>query len=155
MRILIALSSRNCMSKLRPVPASAHCKQTVFVHKELRNSSHVFLRCDALKPSLSPQFQRPHQVLTRNRKPFKILVNEKEVVVSIDRPKPAFIWTREATGSNASSPSQIPSQDPHLSSTDFSASFSKPATETTTSDLSDATTRTRLGRRVRMNPKYL
>ncbi|XP_035209457.1 uncharacterized protein LOC118183951 [Stegodyphus dumicola] len=105
---------RNCMSKLRPVPASAHCKQTVFVHKELKNSSHIFLRCDALKPSLAPQYSGPHQVLARNEKTFKILVNEKETVVSIDRLMPAFSWTPEATGANASSPSQLPSQDSSL-----------------------------------------
>ncbi|XP_071041632.1 uncharacterized protein [Parasteatoda tepidariorum] len=59
---------RNCISKLRLVPTSAHCKQTVFVHKELRNSSHVFFRCDAPKPSLAPKVSGPHQVLPRNEK---------------------------------------------------------------------------------------
>ncbi|XP_071041945.1 uncharacterized protein [Parasteatoda tepidariorum] len=124
---------RNCMSKLRPVPTSAHCKQTVFVHKELRNSSHVFLRSDAPKPSLAPKFSGPHQVLARYEKTFKILVNEKEVIVNIDRLKPAFIWKPEAPV-------------PHASST---------STETTKSDLTNATTTTRSGRRVRFNPKYL
>ncbi|KFM78408.1 hypothetical protein X975_02764, partial [Stegodyphus mimosarum] len=129
------------MSKLRPVPASTHCKQTVFVVKKLRNSSHVFLTCDASKPSLTLQFSGPHQVLPRNKKTFKILVSEKEVVKCIDHLKPAFIWTPEATGANASSPLQIPSQDPHLSPMDSSGSCSKP-TETMTSDLLDATRRT-------------
>ncbi|GBM12646.1 Retrovirus-related Pol polyprotein from transposon 412 [Araneus ventricosus] len=32
------------MSSLRPIPMSQHCTSKVFVHKELNNCSHVFLR---------------------------------------------------------------------------------------------------------------
>ncbi|XP_071043036.1 uncharacterized protein [Parasteatoda tepidariorum] len=82
--------------------------------------------CDAPKPSLAPKFSGPHQVLARNKKTFKISVNEKEDNVNIDRLKPAFIWKPEATVTHASSTSS----------------------ETTTSDLANATTTTRSGERV-------
>ncbi|XP_061729197.1 uncharacterized protein LOC133534126 [Cydia pomonella] len=79
------------MEKLRPVPASRHCKPKVFVHKELETCSHVFLRDDTIRGSLTPAYSGPHKVLVREDKIFKILLNNKEVTVSIDRLKPAFM----------------------------------------------------------------
>lgn len=78
------------IEKLRPVPASRHCKPKVFVHKELENCSHVFLRDDTTRGSLTPAYSGPHKVQVRGDKVFKILLNNKEVTVSIDRLKPAF-----------------------------------------------------------------
>ena len=156
---------KNCMSDLRPVPTSAHCTKTVFLHKDLKNSSHVFLRCDALKPSLAPNFSGPHKVLARNEKTFKIMVNDKEVVVSLDRLKPAFFCASD-TPSTLITPSQdscasdtpstliTPSQDSDSSfrgtstmpeSTEDSTNFHPPTVPVTT----------RSGRRVRLNPRYL
>jgi hypothetical protein len=40
---------------------------------------------------LEPSYTGPYEVLSRNNKTFKILANEKAVVVSIDRLKPAFM----------------------------------------------------------------
>jgi hypothetical protein len=44
---------------------------------------------------LEPPYTGPYAVLSRNNKTFKILVNEKAVVVSIDRLKPAFMMQED------------------------------------------------------------
>ncbi|XP_059061191.1 uncharacterized protein LOC131854085 [Achroia grisella] len=82
---------RKFAENIRPVPASRHCTTKCFIHKELTTSDHVFLREDASRGSLQPAYSGPHRVLTRGDKVFKILHKNKEVTVSIDRLKPAFI----------------------------------------------------------------
>lgn len=82
---------RNFAEELRPVPASRHCRSKFFIYKELDTCDHVFLREDALRGSLQPAYSGPHKVISRGDKVFKILVKKKEMTVSIDRLKPAFI----------------------------------------------------------------
>lgn len=83
----------NLVDKLRPVPASRHTKEKVFIFKDLATCDHVFLREDALRASLQPAYSGPHKVISRADKYFKLLVNGKHVTVSIDRVKPAYILT--------------------------------------------------------------
>ncbi|GBM32633.1 Pro-Pol polyprotein [Araneus ventricosus] len=78
------------MSSLRPIPMSQHCRRKVFVHKELNNCSHVFLRQDRLTKSLVPPYSGPHLVVPRTSKHFTIQVGSHQQTVSIDRLKPAF-----------------------------------------------------------------
>ena len=79
------------MRQLRPTPTSHHDSRRTFVHPELSTCSHVFLRDDAVKRPLQQPYSGPHQVLERNSKTFKIVVNAKPVTVNIDRLKPAFL----------------------------------------------------------------
>lgn len=82
---------KNITEKLRPVPTSRHAKPRVFVFKELKTCDQVFLREDASRGSLQPAYSGPHKVLARGDKVFKVIVKNKEMTVSIDRLKPAFI----------------------------------------------------------------
>lgn len=82
---------RNIAEKLRPVPASRHVKPKVFIFKELATADQVYLREDALRGALQPAYSGPHKVIVRGDKTFKILIKNREVTVSIDRLKPAFI----------------------------------------------------------------
>lgn len=75
---------------LQPTPASQHCRKKIFVHKELNNCSHVFLRQDRIKRSLVPPYSGPHPVLSKSPKHFTIQVGSRKQTVSIDRLKPAF-----------------------------------------------------------------
>ena len=65
--------------------------QRVFVHKDLKTSSHVFLRHDAVCKPLQPPYDGPYKVLKRTDKHFTIAVKGKNEVVSIDRLKPAYL----------------------------------------------------------------
>ena len=56
------------MDKLRPNPAWRHASPAPFIHKELRNSTHVFLRQDAIRRTLEPPNSGPHKVIARTER---------------------------------------------------------------------------------------
>ncbi|XP_051156384.1 uncharacterized protein LOC127278627, partial [Leptopilina boulardi] len=82
---------RKHINNIRPNPVPRHGKQKIFVFKELSNSSYVFLRHDAVKAILHPPYDGPYKVVKRGDKTFVICINDKNVTVSIDRLKPAFM----------------------------------------------------------------
>lgn len=84
---------RNFAQRLKPTPASHHNKPRMFIYNELATCDYVFLREDASRGSLQPAYSGPHKVLSRGDKIFKILLKDKQVTVSIDRLKPAFVLT--------------------------------------------------------------
>jgi cleavage and polyadenylation specificity factor subunit 1 len=45
------------MARLRPVPAARHASPATFVHKDLKNCTHVFLRQDATRRALEPPYR--------------------------------------------------------------------------------------------------
>ena len=99
---------RQAMQKLQPVPAANHnTKENVFIHKDMLESSHVFVRVDAVRPALSQPYEGPYRVLKTNPKYFTILRGEKPTKVSIDRLKPAFL-SAIPESSPASSKTTIP-----------------------------------------------
>jgi hypothetical protein len=59
---------RRNFEQLRPVPASRHASLAVFVHKNLADSTHVFLRQDAVRRPLDPPYSGPYKVLARTKK---------------------------------------------------------------------------------------
>jgi hypothetical protein len=106
---------RRLMDQLRPAPAARHSSQATFVHKDLRDATHVFLRQDATRRSLEPPYSGPHRVIARTDKTFKIVVRGREITVSTDRVKPAYILDGTHHG-NGSSPTQhhsAPKPDQH------------------------------------------
>jgi hypothetical protein len=82
---------RRHMDQLRPTPAARHASPATFVHKDLLDSTHVFLRQDAIRRSLEPPYSGPHRVIARTDKTFTIVVRGRHTTVSADRVKPAFI----------------------------------------------------------------
>ena len=47
---------RRHMSQLRPMPAARHASAATFIHKDLKNSTHFFLRQDAVRRPLEPPY---------------------------------------------------------------------------------------------------
>jgi len=45
---------RRHMDQLRPTPAKRHASPATFIHKDLRDSTHVFLRQDSIRRALEP-----------------------------------------------------------------------------------------------------
>ncbi|KAJ0176674.1 hypothetical protein K1T71_007853 [Dendrolimus kikuchii] len=83
---------RGFVRDLQPSPAARHSsRRTTFVFKDLSTSAYVFLRDDKIGGSLKPAYTGPYEVIARGDKVFKIMVNGKQVSVSVDRLKPAFI----------------------------------------------------------------
>lgn len=79
------------MNKIRPVDTSYHTLKKPFIHPKLNESSHVFIRNDGVKPSLTPPYSGPFLVIKRGDKVFQLNINGNIRNISIDRLKPAFL----------------------------------------------------------------
>ncbi|GBM51637.1 hypothetical protein AVEN_43268-1 [Araneus ventricosus] len=67
----------------------------IFVHKDLENCSHVFQRIDRVKKQLEYPYEGPFPVIERQDKYFTINIKGKNVNVSLDRLKPAYILAED------------------------------------------------------------
>ncbi|XP_064463141.1 uncharacterized protein LOC135374070 [Ornithodoros turicata] len=76
---------------LAPVPSRTPPPSKVFLHPDLNTSTHVFLRHDAVRKPLSPHYDGPYRVLSRNSKTFTIDIAGQRQVVSLGRLKPAYL----------------------------------------------------------------
>ncbi|XP_026471529.1 uncharacterized protein LOC113375797 [Ctenocephalides felis] len=75
---------------LKPQPTSSHSPKKSFIHKDLDKSSHVFIRQDMIKPTLTQPYKGPYKVLERGEKTFKLDVSGQPKSFSKDRLKPAY-----------------------------------------------------------------
>lgn len=91
---------RAIAQKLQPVPTSRHGENKIFVYKALSTCDFAFLREDASHSSLTPAYTGPHQIIERGDKVFKLMVKGKQVTVSIDRLKPAYILAEKGREAN-------------------------------------------------------
>ena len=80
---------RETFRRHRPVERKR--KGKVFIYPNLNVSKFVFLRVNKVRRSLAKPYSGPHLVLKRNKKWFRIMVNDKAEDVSIDRLKPAYL----------------------------------------------------------------
>ena len=78
------------MSGIMPTPTRTR-KVTIFTPKDLLQCSHVFIRVDRQKESLTPPYDGPFEVIRRRRKAYIVNLNGTHKAVSIDRLKPANI----------------------------------------------------------------
>jgi cleavage and polyadenylation specificity factor subunit 1 len=133
---------RRHMSQLRPVPAARHSSPATFIHRDLKDATHVFLRQDTIRRALEPPYSGPHKVIARTEKTFKISVRGKQIIVSADRVKPAYIFAETRHGTTTSSGSGTTSALPHTA----------PAAESTPPTRPPRTTR--CGRSVRFPARF-
>lgn len=78
-----------------PVTAPRHGNKRTFVFKDLATTSQVFIRRDGYKPPLHQPYDGPFEVISRSDKTFTVHVNGRDVNVTIDRLKPAYITADE------------------------------------------------------------
>jgi cleavage and polyadenylation specificity factor subunit 1 len=130
---------RSHFERLRPVPAARHASPAVFVHKDLADSTHIFLRQDAVRRPLEPPYRGPYKVLARTKKTLKIAINGRPVTVSTDRVKPAYIMAEPDSRTVTTGPTPEQSSQPVLRS----SPPSPPDTRTT-----------RSGRHVRLPARF-
>jgi len=84
---------REAMQNLHPATTVHHGAPSVFVFKAFNHCSHVFLRNDTVRAPLQQPYLGPYGVLVRDGKIFTLSVNGKEMRVSMDRFKPAYMLT--------------------------------------------------------------
>ncbi|XP_055918953.1 uncharacterized protein LOC129950995 [Eupeodes corollae] len=108
---------RRMMRQIKPQQTAWHTEQQPFVHQDLKSSTHVFVRNDSVKASIVPPYEGPYKVLGRSDKYFTLDIRGKQIKLSIDRLKPAYLEADEDTGtggaqepSSSSSPSPEPPQ---------------------------------------------
>ncbi|CAK9821244.1 hypothetical protein ANTRET_LOCUS10, partial [Anthophora retusa] len=59
--------------------------------KGLKTATHVFVRVDGVKGSLQNPYEGPYQIIKRENKTYVIRFKGKDITISIDRLKPAYI----------------------------------------------------------------
>ncbi|GFU09747.1 retrovirus-related Pol polyprotein from transposon opus [Nephila pilipes] len=79
------------MEDIKPLKLSSTRKQKIFVHKELKSCSHVFVRIDRVKNTLEPPYEGPFVVVRKLHKYFTIVIKGKQVNISVDRLKPSYL----------------------------------------------------------------
>lgn len=87
---------RKKIAHLASVPRKELHQGKIFVHPELKDCTHVFVRVDKVSRPLTQPFMGPYRVISKTEKYFKIMQGQTQKVISIDRLKPAyFIKTEE------------------------------------------------------------
>lgn len=81
---------RKAMANIRPTNTAWHGTKKIFIHPELSKCTHVFVRNDSIRPSLSHPYDGPFKIIKRNEKFFKLDVNGKQSNISLDRLKPSY-----------------------------------------------------------------
>lgn len=83
---------RNRMRLIRPQPTAHYGKRTSFMHRQLMESSHVFVRDDTVKRPLQPAYSGPHEMITKiDDRVFTVRINGRDVNISTERLKPAHL----------------------------------------------------------------
>lgn len=83
------------MSSLNNNTAVSTTQRSSFIPDQLSTCTHVFIRTDASRKSLTPPYEGPFEVIEKQHKHFKIKLPRREANVSVDRLKPAFMLTSE------------------------------------------------------------
>lgn len=82
---------RQHLRSLRPSDGTRHGTKKTFVFKDLATTDQVFLRRDSPKQPLQQPYDGPYTVVRRSDKTFVININGRDVTVSVDRLKPAYV----------------------------------------------------------------
>jgi hypothetical protein len=62
------------MDQLRPNPPARHSSPAILVHKDLKESTIVFLRHEGIRRALEPPYSGLLKVIAHTKKTFKIVV---------------------------------------------------------------------------------
>ncbi|XP_025156905.1 uncharacterized protein LOC109503585 isoform X2 [Harpegnathos saltator] len=96
---MFAEKFRKYMRTSRAVPAAHHVKSKPFIHKELENNTHVFVRVDRPRGPLEQPYERPFVVMSKiNDSLFRVNYKGQQATINIDRLKPAFMEAAEPQG---------------------------------------------------------
>ena len=103
---------RGHFRQLRPAEVKRHGKIKPFIFKDLKTTDYVLLFREQKRNSLQMPYKGPYEVISREEKHFTIKIKEKEVTVSIDRLKSAYVITDTLPEDNNETPYQVVVQVP-------------------------------------------
>ncbi|GFO16286.1 Pol polyprotein [Plakobranchus ocellatus] len=82
----------SCVQRLSPFPTSHYgLSSSSSVPQSLRDSKFVFIRNDSHRGPLRRPYDGPFRVVAPGDKTFRIMVGNREEVISADRLKPAYV----------------------------------------------------------------
>ncbi|GFT83452.1 transposon Ty3-I Gag-Pol polyprotein [Trichonephila clavipes] len=84
------------MDQLQPLKTRRQPSQKHFVHKDSHKSTHVFIRVDRVKKALEPPYDGPFPVAKRYDKYFTVKIKGKDINISVDRLKPAYLLSTDS-----------------------------------------------------------
>lgn len=87
------------LQKLAPLPPTWNAPSRAYIPQDLHTAEQVYVRHDAVRGPLVKPYDGPYPVVARSDKSFLINKNGKEMKVTIDRLKPAFLMPSESTDS--------------------------------------------------------
>ncbi|KAJ8708636.1 hypothetical protein PYW08_010019 [Mythimna loreyi] len=98
------------MSSLSPVRRTHTSNANTFVYKDLATCTHAFLRNDTVRRPLTPPYDGPYEILRRSEdgKQFTLQLPRRTIIVSVDRLKPAHLYNEDATKTQPSVTSRLP-----------------------------------------------
>ena len=82
----------NHMRSLTPTEMAHHATAKVYIPSSIDEADFVYIRTDAVKAPLVRPYTGPFKVVKKSAKYFTIIKNGKPDTVSVDRPKPAYIF---------------------------------------------------------------
>ena len=94
---------RQHFRRLRPTNGTRHGERRTFVFKDLSTADQVFVRHNAPGGTLQRPYDGPYKVVSRKPKTFVVHIRGRDVTVSIDRLKPAYIISEDEEPEKASS----------------------------------------------------
>ncbi|GFY14413.1 transposon Tf2-9 polyprotein [Trichonephila clavipes] len=84
------------MDQLQPLKTRRQTSQKHFVHKDLHNSTHVFIRVDRVKKNTrNSPYDGPLPVSKRYDKYFTVKIKGKDINIYVDRLKPAYLLSTD------------------------------------------------------------
>ncbi|XP_033232062.1 uncharacterized protein LOC117183027 [Belonocnema kinseyi] len=92
---------RRKVSHLKPIPETRFGARKTFVFKELSCSPFVFIRHEAVGDLFQPNYDGLFEVKERNDTIYTVIIKGKQVTVSNDRLKRAFIREENTKNKNA------------------------------------------------------
>jgi len=98
------------IEKLKPQEIKKHGETTTFIFQDTKTASHVFVRQELIGGTLRPPYEGPYKVVKRNEKVITINKNGKNLNVSIDRVKPAYILHKDDSKTNIQKEKAKPKQ---------------------------------------------
>lgn len=91
---------RQNIDSYKPVTRVNKDSRKIFIHKDLKECKYVFVRNDMVRRSLQPPYDGPYSVISRKDKVFTVQVKDRQVTISIDRLKPAYILDEDKISNN-------------------------------------------------------
>lgn len=82
---------RQSINDMKPVSENHSNNKTLFIHPDLPTADFVFVRNDAVRKPLSPNYDGPYKVINRKNKYYTLQLPNRQTNVSIDRLKPAYL----------------------------------------------------------------